>query len=186
MGPQTGANRRIAAPRAAGGFGALVGIGAQINASWGRRWVGIDVRWGRRRVRIGASRRRAQRGVAWRWWAGRPASPQTVEITRWSWRRFWTAPTPIRAVKGMRSAIKARSADAGCHQDGRWGFVVPPTPAMAHRGATKDRIGVGAVQNRPTLSCAYLHRPGDAGQPAHQRPKTPHCARHHHDRFAPR
>jgi hypothetical protein len=88
--------------------------------------VGTDASWGRRRVGIGASRGRAQCGVSGRWWAGRPASPPTVERTRWYRRRFWTAPTPSRAVKGMR-------------------------------GATKDRIGVGAAQNLPSITSVGVH-----------------------------
>jgi hypothetical protein len=160
-----GGNRRVSARRAAG-VGTLVGIG----------------------VGIGASRGVAQRGVLVRWWAGRPASPQTVEIKQWYRRRFWAAPTPIRAVKGMRGATKARwgfvvpsrrEGDLWCHQGGRWGFVVAPRRAMGIRGGTKARIGVGAVQNRRTGLGDNRDVAGDAGQPAHQRPETPRCARYH-------
>jgi hypothetical protein len=75
-------------------------------------------------------------------------------------------PYPDTGQVGMRAATKDRIGDAG----------VPPTPAMAHRAATKDRIGVGAVQNRPNGLRDDRDIAGDAGQPAHQRPKTPHSA----------
>jgi hypothetical protein len=106
--------RRRSAPARRGAWCIGVGIGGQ------RTCIGVG---------IDASRRRAQSGVSGRWWAGRPASPQTVETTRWSWRRFWTAPTPIRAVKGMRGATTAR--------------------AMAHRAATNARDGSSGDHQRP-------------------------------------
>jgi hypothetical protein len=166
---------RIGASRggAGRGFGAWVGIGVRIDAQWGRRWVGIDVRWGRRRVRIGASRRGAQWGVLWRWWAGRPASPQTVEITRWSGRRFWTAPTPIRAVKGMRGATKARDGDARCHQGAQRGCEVSPRRAAGmrgcHQGSYRSR---GCPESPPKLvhSPRHLWRCRPARPPTHRNP----------------
>jgi hypothetical protein len=82
----------------------------------------------------------------------------------------------LAAILGGPYSIARREGDAGCHQGARWGCESPPR-AMGIRGATKDRVGVGAVQNRPTSPCAYLHRAGDAGQPAHQRHKNPNCAR---------
>jgi hypothetical protein len=145
------------------GFGALVGIGVGIDAPWGRRQAGSGASWGRRRVGRDADRRRAQRGVLGRWWAGRPASPQTVETTRWSRRRFWAAPTPIRA---------------------KWGCEPPPR-AMGMRGATEARDGVGAAQNRRTALGGKRDVGGDAGRPAHQRHAAPRCATRHHDHFPP-
>jgi hypothetical protein len=47
---------------------------------------------------------------------------------------------------------------------------------MAHRATTKDRIGVGAAQNRPQNHRFTHDVGGDAGQPAHQRTETPRCA----------
>jgi hypothetical protein len=76
-------------------------------------------------------------------------------------------PYPDTGQVGMR----------GCHQGARWGCEVPPRRAMAHRGATKARIGVGAVQNRRTGLGGHRDVCGDAGQPAHQRHATPRCAR---------
>jgi hypothetical protein len=146
-----GADRRSA------GFWGVGGYRVGIDAPWGRRRVGIGALWGRRRVGRDADRRRAQRGVLGRWWAGRPASPQTVETTRWSRRRFWAAPTPIRA---------------------KWGCEPPPR-AMGMRGATEARDGVGAAQNRRTALGGKRDVGGDAGQPAHPRHAAPRCARHH-------
>jgi hypothetical protein len=156
-----------------------------------RSWRGVAQRgvlgrwwasgWGSAvlRDRRGAKRswwRVAQRGVLGRWWAGRPASPPTVEIKRWYRRRFWAAPTPIRAKWGCELPPRIVSGMRGCHHGTPWLIVRPPTLAMAHRAATKDRIGVGAVQNRPNGLRDDRDIAGDAGQPAHQRPKTPHSA----------
>jgi hypothetical protein len=109
------------------------------------------VRIGARRrfngVGSGADRGRAQRGVLGRWWAGRPASPQTVERTRWYRRRFWTAPTPSRASKGIRGATKAgnggrsatkvRDGDSRCHQGARWSRGRPESPHKSTRSPTR-------------------------------------------------
>jgi hypothetical protein len=68
------------------------------------------------------------------------------------------------------------SGDASCHQGAQRGFVVPPRRSMGIRGASKDRVGVGAVQNRRTGLGDHRDVCGDAGQPAHQRHATPRCA----------
>jgi hypothetical protein len=57
-------------------------------------------------------------------------------------------------------------------------LVAPRIPFTA-------RDGVGAVQNRRPDHRVISTVCGDAGRPAHQRPETPRCATHHHDRFAP-
>jgi hypothetical protein len=104
-------------------------------------------------VGIGADRRRAQRGVAWRWWAGWPASPLMSRRMRWFLGRFWTAPTPIRSkwgcelsprrVVGMRAATtprhvmahraatNARDGDTRCHQGAYRGRGCPESPHTA-------------------------------------------------------
>jgi hypothetical protein len=149
---------------AAGCFVTWVGIG-----------VRIDARWGRRRVGIGASRGRAQRGVSGRWWAGRPASPVTSRLSPSPVRRFWTAPTPIRALVAPRIPIARLNGTPAS----------PSRASMAPRIPFTARIGVGAVQNRRQYHRVISTVCGDAGRPAHQRPETPRCATHHHDRFAP-
>jgi hypothetical protein len=126
----------------------------------------------------------AQRGVAWRGWAGWPASPQT-----------------------------SRLSPALCGDSGQplpryepWWHLAPPSPASvaprilaARLGGTPHphlaRIGVGAVQNRQRDHRIVSTVCGDAGRPAHQRPDTPRCARrrsasiptpmHDHDRRSP-
>jgi hypothetical protein len=68
----------------------------------------------------------------------------------------------------------------------RWQLASPPRGLVAARIPFTARIGVGAVQNRRRYHRFISTVCGDAGRPAHQRPKTPHCARRRHDRFAPR
>jgi hypothetical protein len=74
--------------------------------------------------------------------------------------------------------------------DEPWCAVVAARIPTTRRGGSSHphlaRIGVGAAQNRPQNSRVIRDIGGDAGQPAHQRPATPRCAPHHHDRFPPR
>jgi hypothetical protein len=113
VGSQTGANRRIAVPQT--GANRRV-VGPQTGAM--RTWRGG-----------------AQCGVAWRWWAGWPASPVTSRLSPSPVRRFWTAPTPIRAKWGCelparrvvwpRAATTARDGSSCGHQRPPWPIVVP-------------------------------------------------------------
>jgi hypothetical protein len=156
----------------------VVSIGVGSGGFCGRDGVGIGGQRTIIGVRIGASRGGAQWGVLWRWWAGRPASPQTVERTRWSWRRFWTAPTPIRAKWGcelplrraagmrgaskarsgdVRGATKARSADAVCHQGSYRGRGCPESPHRAwwsSRRRWRCRPARPPTHRDPTLRAA--------------------------------
>jgi hypothetical protein len=61
-------------------------------------------------------------------------------------------------------------------------LMAPRIPTTHLDGTSQRRharIGVGAVQNRRRYHRVISTVCGDAGRPAHQRPETPRCARHH-------
>jgi hypothetical protein len=135
MAMHRGGNRRIAAPRAVRGFGALVGglagIASAVEVSAWQRGAILDSPYSH--TSLGGHT--MSHGVPW-----------------------WPHDEPSRAVVATRSRT-TRLADSS-------------HPHLA-------RIGVGAVQNRPQNHRVIRDIYGDAGQPAHQRHKTPRCARHH-------
>jgi hypothetical protein len=159
--------------------------GARVGASGWESAVG-----GRSSGWIGADRRRAQFGVLGRWWAGWPASPQTSRLSPSPVGRFWTAPTPIRALVAPRIPTASLGGATHLHRPSWWHLASPPRVVVApripttHLGGTPHphlaRIGVGAVQNRRPDHRVLSTVCGDAGRPAHQRSETPPCARHRH------
>jgi hypothetical protein len=182
-------------------------VGVRIGGFCGRNGVGIGGRRTFNGVRIDASRRCAVRIGGQRTFNGvrndrggasRSAGPRGVggragrhrqrgrckRMTTWGdsgqplprYEPWWPYDEPLRAVVATRSRT-TRLADSS-------------HPHLA-------RIGVGAVQNRPQNHRVIRDICGDAGQPAHQRPETPRCARHrdasirtpthnHDRRFPPR
>jgi hypothetical protein len=127
-------------------------------------------------VRIGASRGRAQRGVAWRWWAGWPASPPTSRLPPSPVRRFWTAPTPIRALLAPRIPSRALAA--------------PRIPIARLAGTTHPLHGAYRSRGRPespprpSRDLNRLRRCRPARPPTPQNPPlraAPRCVDAHPD-----
>jgi hypothetical protein len=116
-----------------GGFCGINGVGID-----GQRTIN-----GVRNDRGGAARSGGLRGVGGR--AGRHRH-QTVEIIRWYRRRFWTAPTPIRAkwgcelpsrrAAGMRVST-THDGDSWCQQGARWSRGRPESPHKSTCSSTR-------------------------------------------------
>jgi hypothetical protein len=158
VGSQTGGDRR-----AAGGCVALVGIRVGIGASWGRRRVGD---------RRGSAPRAARGCVALV--GGLAGIATDVAGNALVLGAILGSPYPDTSLAGTTNPHRAR-----------WQLASPPRALVAPRIPFTARIGVGAVQNRRPDHRFISTVCGDAGRPAHQRHKTPRCARRHHDRIAP-
>jgi hypothetical protein len=108
-----------------------------------------------------------------------------VEVSTWQRGAILDSPYPDTILAGTTMG----------HGGRWWPHDEPSRAVVAARGHTTRlagnshphlaRIGVGAVQNRRTGLGDKRDVTGDAGQPAHQRHATPHCAPPRHVRIAP-
>jgi hypothetical protein len=97
-----------------------------------------------------------------------------VEVSAWRRGAILDSPYPDTILGGATNPHRA------------WWRHESPSRVVETRIPSTARDGVGAAQNRRQYHRVVSTVCGDAGRPAHQRHKTPRCARHHHDRFAPR
>jgi hypothetical protein len=98
---------------------------------------------------------------------------------------WWRHESPLPALVAPRIPTTTLGGTSQHHHAPWWHHESQLSALMAPRIPFTARIGVGAAQNRRQYHRVVSTVGGDAGRPAHQRPETPRCATHHHDRFAP-